>query len=381
MDIGATTSSENGDAVSLDSTAQQLAAVADGNGAAITAADDWFAVLTIPQSIQRTIFILLQHVLVLVRTTVLCLLPSWILAMITAIVHEHEHADPSMYIRELPFTEILQDLPLVLWHLILLMAGCLTAQGYTVRYLAETVYATTTTTTTNGLQTLSNHSSRRSSNSKHGGTKSQPWRPGTLTICTAAAAGLWILLSLTAVALAGHFLAIGLWDLRQNANKTHHKHPHEWILGLIVLTCTVMIFAVAAVTLFGVAWLVTCYITVVPLIVLQQASTASASSSIWSLTASLLDNLQTLATTTGTQMLDVFRQAYVLARGAHNFIDASLFVTIMPVLVAVMLVVSLPLYEASHTLAMDFIAWLGGTPQGVVALYAPAMVVLPILSM
>ena len=298
--------------------------------------EDYFDVLSLMGSIQRTATLCRRHGPRLVRWATMTMIPSFLVAALTAISHTGQEG-VQIPIRLTPFDELKDDLPLVLWHLTVWMVGTTVAIAVIVRYIAETVYASQPVHTP-----------------YHASVKA------TVTSCSRfailLAAGAFMLLSLAVPYLVGHVLTVGLADLRRDANAVRHKNP--FVFGSMEAASWIMTIAVDATAVFGVVWMSCMYGQTIPIIVLLEPQSR-------------------------TDPVEVFRQAYVLARDSRSYLVATWTVAALPAIL-ITCFVTWPLYVMTRNTdgRQDFVEWQFGTLTGIIALYLPMMTVwLPLFGM
>jgi len=328
--------------------------------------EDYFNVLSLRGSVQRTAALCGRHGPRLVRWTTTTMLPFFLVAALTAMLrtdpydtttttnssssssssssnHLHKGGGSSSSSSSVPngltltpFDELTDALPLVVWHLGIWMLGTLLTVSVVIRYIAETVYA--------------------------GHAIHTPYRASIRAIVTTSsrvglllAAGVFMLGSVALVYLLGHVLTVGLADLRHNASAVHHKNP--LVFGFMEAASWIMTIAVDATAVFAVVWMACMYGHTVPIIILLESQQSQA------------------------DPVEVFRQAYVLARDSRPYLVASWIMAALPAIL-VSGFVTYPLYLVTRRSdgQQDFVEWQLGTLAGIVALYLPMMTVwLPVL--
>lgn len=294
--------------------------------------NNYFTVLGLQDTFQRTFQLTMRYAKDrFVPWTAMIMAPSFAIAIMTAIFHDSgDNLVSSAVFRTMTaFDEVQAALPLVLWHFVVLGIGALLAQSVIVQFIAEVVYGERLPPT--------------------------PWKRGLELTVERHATVLFLALlfiggSLASVYIVGHVLTVELMRMRKDAQNARHKDPA--IFGFIALAAGLMVFAVDLVVIFCIVWLACLYANLIPVVLLEQPKSP----------------------------VEVFRIAYVLARDSRSYLTVSWAVACLPGLMAT-LVLGLPLHLLSRREGQDFVEWQLGTIAGVIALYLPLLVWIPVIGM
>lgn len=311
--------------------------------------------LSLLAGMRRTWYLTMRHGWRLSRWTCLTASPSFVVALVTALSwHDDRRRRDDVddaHSTLTPFQELRQALPLVLWHVTWLTSGAVTALAVVIRYVAETVY---------------DDDGGRQRQRKVVTTTS--WRVSVMTALTRhggvlTAAGTFVVGSCAVVYVVGHVLTVGLRDLRRDAQSAHDKNP--LVFGSIACASWIMTVAVDVTVVFVVVWMACMYGFAVPVIVLER-------------------NVDDDRDDNTNVPVEVFRKAYVLARDSRSYLVASWTGAVwIPATVVTLLAVTWPLHAVTTRWpGRDYVDWQLGTIPGVVALYAPLMILwLPLCGM
>ena len=219
-------------------------------------------------------------------------------------------------------------------------------------------------------------------------------------------AGVGIFLTCVAIYVVGHWLTVGLMNLRHDANQVHDKNP--LVFGAMSVAATTMVVIVDGFVVFAMIWVLVMYAFAVPVVLWQSAESSNSSTTSSAKTKKVtIKTTQLPSASAPLSFMDtnveLFRQVYVLARDSRPFLFFSWLVLLIPVLAIYAGCIILPWHAYTQkydtndsggedgnnnnndatTLSerLDFVEWLWGTVTGVLAFYIPSMLLFwPIVS-